>query len=69
VAGGGLALMYGLTSRYENKVARQDILEGVPNGRDRRWKPADEFPCPGFGLAQNQESKRSTKPVRDPTPS
>jgi LCP family protein required for cell wall assembly len=30
VAGGGLALVYGLTSRYENKVARQDILEGVP---------------------------------------
>ena len=30
VGGGGLALVYGLTSRYENKVARQDILEGVP---------------------------------------
>lgn len=30
VTGGGVALFYGLSNRYESKVERQDILEGVP---------------------------------------
>jgi LCP family protein required for cell wall assembly len=30
VTGGGVALFYGLSNRYESKVDRQDILDGVP---------------------------------------
>jgi len=30
LSGGGLALVYGLAARYDGKVDRQDILEGVP---------------------------------------
>jgi LCP family protein required for cell wall assembly len=29
-SGGALALIYGLSARYDNKVQRQDILQGVP---------------------------------------
>jgi LCP family protein required for cell wall assembly len=34
VSGGALALVYGLSARYENQVGRQDILDGVPQALD-----------------------------------
>lgn len=34
ISGGTLALIYGLSARYEDKVDRQDILDGVPQAAD-----------------------------------
>jgi LCP family protein required for cell wall assembly len=57
VAGGGLALVYGLTSRYENKVARQDILEGVPMAEIGDGNQPMNFLVLGSDSRQKQETQ------------
>ena len=57
VGGGGLALVYGLTSRYENKVAREDILEGVPMAEMGDGNQAMNFLVLGSDSRQKQETQ------------
>jgi LCP family protein required for cell wall assembly len=55
ISGGGLALMYGLAARYENKVGREDILEGVPQAE------ANEFGMNFLMLGSDSRADQETQ--------